>query len=207
MKRAVPLSPLVVLISLIPSVGQAPPQPISGLASVGIVIDGRQELVGVAVAADGTLYVSDREAGLVLGLEPTGVLSVAAQNLDHPAGLALDRDDRLLIVEEGAGRILRLEPSGALAVLVTGIKKPRWIAAASDDALLYLSAKGLRSSDEHGEGESEQILRFAPGQSLTVVATGLRHLEGLVRVPGALVVATRRLKPGAESPGTLLHYP
>jgi PKD repeat protein/sugar lactone lactonase YvrE len=207
MKRAFAVAPLVVLISFIPSIGQAPPEPISALAPVEIVLDGHQELVGVVVTVDGTLYVSDREAGLVLRRAPAGLPAVAAQNLDHPAGLALDGDGRLLIVEEGAGRILRLEPSGALTVLATGIKKPRWIAAATDDDLLYFSAKRLRSSDEDEDGEADQILRLAPGQSLTVAATGLRHLEGLVRVPGALVVATRGLKPGAELPGTLLHYP
>src|SRR6059036_935263 len=105
-------------------------QPIAALAPVETVLEGRDELIGVAVTADGTLYVSDRGAGIVYRLPTSGALGRAASGLDRPAGLALDGGGRLLIAEERAGRILRLEASGALTVLATGIETPRWLAVA-----------------------------------------------------------------------------
>src|SRR5438034_6852529 len=84
-------------------------QPIAALAPVETVLEGRDELIGVAVTADGTLYVSDRGAGIVYRLPTSGALGRAASGLDRPAGLALDGGGRLLLAEERAGRILRLE--------------------------------------------------------------------------------------------------
>ncbi|MGH2660592.1 MAG: Ig-like domain-containing protein [Actinomycetota bacterium] len=181
-------------------------EPISALAPVETVLDGYEELVGVAVAADGTLYVADRGAGVVYRLEPSNYPTVALAGLDHPAGLALDAAGRLLIAEEKAGRVLRLEPDGAPSVLATGIKKPRWLAVSPDGAL-YVSAHRLRPPDGADENEGREILRLIPGGSPTVAASGLRRLEGLVRLNGAVVAATKGFESGPESAGMLLWYP
>ena len=181
-------------------------QPIAALASVETVLDGHDELIGVAVSADGTRYVSDRGVGIVYRLSERGALSAAASGLDRPAGLALDGDGRLLIAEEHAGRILRLEASGALTVLATGFKTPRWIAVASDSSL-YVSAHGRIPSDGLDTSEGRAILRLAPDGSVTTVASGIRRLEGLVRAGGWLIAATRGLESGPDSPGALLKFP
>jgi glucose/arabinose dehydrogenase len=191
----------LVLVGVLASDAPAPgklTEPVNALAPSEIVLDGRQELVGVAVAADGTLYVSDRGAGVIYRIAPSGALSIAVAGLDRPAGLALDTAGRLLIAEEKAGRILRLEPRGALTVLATGIKRPRWLAVSPDDAL-YVSAHRLTAPDGTDETEGREILRLVPGGSLTVVASGVRRLEGLVRLNGALVAATKGLESEAES--------
>ena len=122
-------------------------QPIAALARVDTVLEGRDELIGVAVTADDTRYVSDRGAGIVYRLSSSGALSRAATGLDRPAGLALDGGGRLLIAEERAGRILRLEASGVLTVLATGIKRPRWLAVAADGSL-YIGAHRLVAPDD-----------------------------------------------------------
>ncbi len=199
----------VVLGALLLAVALAAFQPISALAPVQVVLDGQQELVGVAVAASGTVYVSDRGAGVVYRLEPPGYFTVALAGLDHPAGLALDGDGRLLIAEEKAGRVLRLESNGTLSVLATGIKKPRWLAVAPDGALyaLYVSAHRLQSPERTDETEGREILRFLPDGSLSIVASGIRRLEGLARLGSAVVAATRGLESGLESAGMFLWYP
>src|SRR5262249_5803802 len=46
-------------------------QPATALAPFDVVVDGRQELVGVAIDADDTRYVSDRGAGRVYRLTPS----------------------------------------------------------------------------------------------------------------------------------------
>src|SRR5436309_15499797 len=127
MRRLVVIGPVVVGLLTFPAEGAAVRQ-MTGLASVETVLDGRDELVGVAVTADGARYVSDRGAGSVYRVSAVGALSIALKRLDRPAGLGLDAEGRLLIAEEGAGRILRLEPSVALTVLLTGLKNPRWLA-------------------------------------------------------------------------------
>lgn len=182
-------------------------QSILALAPLEIVLDGHQELVGVAVA-DGTLYVSDRGAGVVYRrkLEPPGQPTEAVAGLDRPAGLAVDRDGRLLIAEEKAGRVLRLEPDGTLSVLATGIKKPRWLAVSPDGAI-YVSAHRRQPPGRADETEGREILRLVPGKSLTIVASGIRRLEGLARLSSAIVAATRGLESGPESAGMLLWYP
>ncbi|MEX2148140.1 MAG: hypothetical protein WED01_14125, partial [Candidatus Rokuibacteriota bacterium] len=178
--------------------------PITALAPVDTILDGRHELVGVAVTADGVRYVSDRGAGLVYRLDAGGALTVAAANLDRPAGLALDAQERLLVVEEHAGRIRRLE-AGALTVIAQGLKKPRWIVAAGDGAF-YVSVDRVHESGrpphEHGGG----IVRIAVDGAAAVVATGIDHVEGLARVNGHLLAASRGLVRRRPPAGTLLRY-
>jgi len=151
-RKSVPyLLPLLLLIVafylLLPNSSQpAATSTITALAPVEIVLEGQQELVGVALAEDGTIYFADRMAGTIRSLSPSGQMSTVAAGLNRPAGLALDEPGRLLIAEEQAGRILRLEANQSLTVLATGIKTPRWIAVAPDDSL-YVSAHRLSAPD------------------------------------------------------------
>lgn len=181
-------------------------EPISALAPVATLLDGHHELVGVAVAADGTLYVSDRSAGVVYRLELSGTLTMAVTGLDRPAGLALHPTGGLLIAEEKAGRVLRLEPDSTLRVLATGIKTPRWLAV-SPDGPIYVSAHRRQPPDGADENEGREILRLGADGSLAVVASGIRRLEGLARLNGALIAATKGFESGRESTGMLLWYP
>lgn len=97
----------------------AAPSTIEALAPVEVAAEGQQELVGVAVAPDGTVYFSDRMSGVVYRLRPSEPPATLLAGLQRPAGLALDAEGRLLIAEEMAGQILRLEADGALTVLAS----------------------------------------------------------------------------------------
>src|SRR2546425_1485622 len=199
MRRLVVIGPVVLGLLAFTVQGAAERQ-ITALASVETVLDGRDELVGVAVTADGARYVSDRGAGIVYRVSAVGALSIAIKRLDRPAGLTLDAEGRLLIAEEGADRILRLEPSGALTVLVTGMKKPRWMAAA--DGSLYISAhrqmprddgrRGRAPRDDADAGGEEAILRLAPDGTLATVADGMQQVEALALGEGYLDAAAKR---------------
>lgn len=191
------------LVAALPAVARAVDSP-TALAPFDAVLDGRTELVGAAVAPDGTAYVSDRAAGIVYRIA-NGTAPALVTNLDRPAGLALDAEGRLLIAEEQAGRILRREADGALTTLATGIKTPRWLAI-NPDGSVYVSAHRLTAPDGADTTEGREIVRLVPGQGMTVVATGLRKLEGLVRVNGHLVAATQGLASGAGSSGMLLRF-
>src|SRR5574341_1061499 len=94
-RRAIALFGLCVGLSLLgPQAAHAPPPSVSALAPVETLLDSGQELVGVAVAEHGTIYVADRAAGLVYRLVPPNPPTVAVSGLDHPAGLALDDSGR-----------------------------------------------------------------------------------------------------------------
>ncbi len=179
---------------------------VTALTPFDLTLDGRNELVGVAVSADGSRYVGDRGAGIVYRVSPAGTLSSVATNLNRPAGLALDANGRLLIAEEGAGRILRLEPDNSVTVLATGLKTPRWIAI-NADASLYISAHRLTSPDGTDTSEGRTIVRLAPDGSMLEVATGISQLQALVRVNGSLVATSKGLQSGGGSQGVLLRYP
>jgi RHS repeat-associated protein len=180
-------------------------QAVTALAPFDTILDGRNELVGVAVTTDGVCYVSDRGAGLVYRVDASGALSVAASNLDRPAGLTLDGEERLLIVEERAGRIRRLH-GGRLTVVAAGLNRPRSIAPAGDGAF-YLSVDRRLTSERDHDDEDGEIVRLAADGVVSVVATGISHLEGLARVNGHLLAASRGLAHGRTGGGALLRYP
>jgi RHS repeat-associated protein len=169
------------------------------------VLGGTQELVGVAVSLDATTYVSDAGAGVVYRISPAGAVTIALSGLQRPAGLALDLSSRLLIAEEGGGRILRLETTGALTVLATGLRSPRWLAVNLDGSI-YISHHGP-PPDGLDPAEGREILLLVPGQSPTVVATGLSRLEGLARVEGGLLASTMGFQSAPSSTGKLLRFP
>lgn len=181
-------------------------QPVTALAAFEIVLDGRNELVGVAVAADGTRYISDRGAGLVYRLTDAGLVTTAVANLDRPAGLAVSAEGRLLVVEEHTGRVLRLESNGTLSTLASGLKSPRWIVV-HEDGSLYVTAHRWTSPDGADPSEGRVVVRIDADGTMAEVATGIRAAQGLARLNGSLIVASKGLSTGPESTGVLLRYP
>ncbi len=206
MRRFLQALSLVLVAALLPSASSAPGQPITARAPFETVLDGHVELFGVAVMDDGSVYASDRSAGVVYKLPPSAPLATAVTGLNRPAGLAVSLDGRLLIAEERAGRVLRLEPGGALTVLATGIKTPRWLAVAADGTV-YISAHRLFAADGLDTADGREILRLGADGRLAVVATGIRRLEGLALINDNLIAATKGLESGSDSAGTLLRYP
>lgn len=206
MRREVATLCLAASVTVLPATSHAPPQPIVPLAPVEVVLDGRNELVGVVVDADGTVYVSDRGSGHVYRLAPDGTVAVVASNLDRPAGLALDAEGRLLVAEEKANRVLRVAPGGAVTTLGAGMKTPRWIAVAPSGAV-YVSVHRLVNPDGQDAEEGREIVLLQPGVGLSVVAGGIRRLESLVLQDDALIAATMGLESGPEGAGALLRFP
>src|SRR5262249_44934476 len=125
----------------------------------------------------------------------------------RPAGRAVDGDGRLFLGEERAGRIVRLEANGSLTFIAAGLRTPRWIVV-SDDDTLYVTAHRLTSPDGADRTEGRVVVRIdlATG-AMAEVATNIRSAQGLARVNGTLIVASKGLATGPESSGVLLKYP
>jgi hypothetical protein len=165
-----------------------------GVSVVESLLQTQGELVGVAVASDGTAYVSDVRHGEIFRVDPTGSATIMVSGLRHPSGLALDGAD-LLIAEEGAGRVLRVTPGGAQSVLAGGLKMPRWLASGHDGAL-YITT------------DARVIVRRDPSAGqLDVVASDVHHLEALALNGTALFAAARSVEGLPQAQGVIVRYP
>lgn len=87
----------------------------------------------IAVAPDGTLYVSDYEGGYVFRLQPDGSLVIIAgtgkpgeggdarsaikATLSGPSGLALDRSGNLFVADAQGQRVRRIDPGGIITTV------------------------------------------------------------------------------------------
>lgn len=90
----------------------------SGAAAAGAGIG---EIFGLALAADGSLRLSDWEKGRVL-LFKDGTLSELATGLEHPSGVVLAKDGSLLFKESGrqdntTGRVRRVAAGGTVTLV------------------------------------------------------------------------------------------
>jgi len=128
---------------------------------------------GVAMAADGTLYVSDIAAGSVYRVSG-GTLRTFASGLSAPTGLAVDRNGNLYVAEagDGGGRVLRVTPQGAVSVfagpggVAANLSRPTGVAVDAAGAV-YIA-------DESGS----QVTRIAGGVATVIAGNGNSGFSG-----------------------------
>jgi sugar lactone lactonase YvrE len=159
-------------------------------APVEIWARGLGDVRGIAVDAEGRVWVTDHAGGRVLRLDGPGSVRVVAGGLRGPIGIALDDAGRVLVAEEGAGRVVHVSAAGMLDAVAGGLERPRWLAVA-DDGTIYVSA--LRPTTEHGGDPAKPgvVLTLRDAARPALLAHGLRDPEGLALQGGALYVATR----------------
>jgi sugar lactone lactonase YvrE len=77
-----------------------------------VVASGLEGPVGLALANEYTLYISEYDGGRVLRLNlSTLEQSIVVAGLEHPEGLAITRDGQVLVAETGTQRLLRIDPT------------------------------------------------------------------------------------------------
>ena len=178
-----------------PSLGSRPPSPARLIAPEGI-----------AVAPDGTVYVSDNDGNRVFRLLPGGSLvSVAGggvgadgqANKAHlwgPGALVVDREGNLYVADSFGGAVRRIDRQGVIAT-VTTLYGPQGLAFDSAGVLYVGSYYGvLRRIDARGES-TDLDLSSLPSPA---VQLGNMTFDGL----GNLYVTDRAPITGiAPSPG------
>lgn len=107
---------------------QTPGQTLTGDFSVAASIPSLSALSSLAIAGDGTLFISSPNAGIVYSIVPGGSplpLSVGIA-LQRPAGLATDGYGYLYIADNGSNRLLRvaLDGSGTAAFSLASLGTP-----------------------------------------------------------------------------------
>jgi sugar lactone lactonase YvrE len=84
---------------------------------------------GIAVSADGTVYVADAgDAQAIRAISPAGVVTTIASGLNTPSGLAIDATGTLYVADTGSNSIKRLSRDGQLTTLATGFNGPLGVA-------------------------------------------------------------------------------
>jgi sugar lactone lactonase YvrE len=77
---------------------------------------------GIAVAAGGTIYVSDGETGRIYQLAQDGAAKIVAENLNTPSAIAIAPDSTLVIADTGSHTIKRLETQSGRITVIAGIE-------------------------------------------------------------------------------------
>ena len=175
------------------------PHTLTAMAPVEIWGTRLGDLRGVAVDAEGRVWVTDYASGRLLRLDAPGHARVVASGLRGPIGIAFDRTGRLLVVEHEAGRVVHVSSAGAISVVAAGLRRPRWIAVAEDDTV-YISAQVGADGDPHDESRPGVVVALAQAGRSSVVVGGLRDPQGLAIHDGVLYVAARGGRPGDDDP-------
>ncbi|RKG82245.1 hypothetical protein D7W79_03040 [Corallococcus exercitus] len=169
---------------------------------------------GVAVAADGTVYIADTGNHRIRQVKPNGVISTVAGNgvkgaagdggralvasLDSPEAVAVGPEGTLYIADTGSHRVRRVTPDGLISTVAgTGLAAdggdggPATLANLNAPAGVAVGPDGsvyLADTDNH------RIRRVTPdGLISTVAGTGVRGDAG----EGGLAVAASLDRPRA----------
>jgi len=150
----------------------------------------------MAVAPDGTLYVSSRFEGTVYRVQPDGTIEPFATDLGVACGLAFDADGTLCVGDR-SGTIFRVDLAGhATAFATLPASVAAFHLAMGPDRALFVSAPTLSSSDviyrvDRDGSVTTPFAAFGRPQGLAFDAHGtlfvveaLAGLSGLYRVRG-----------------------
>ncbi len=137
----------------------------SGRPMRSIEIPGAGFLNGIAVADDGTIYVSDtRPAELVYKVAPDGQVSVFAEGepLSQPNGVAMDNDGNIVVVNIGNKAVVTYNTDGAI------VRTEYAAEAGSDGVVVTPDGTKYVSSVRFGS-----VSKIEPGKDAEIIATGI----------------------------------
>lgn len=130
----------------------------------------------VAVDADGNVFVSDPQAGAVLKVSATGVLSTVASSL-VPAGLGVDAAGNVYVAHPAADEVRRITPAGVTTTYPTGTSAPTDVAVDATGAVVATTGAG------------GQLLQLTAGAAPTTLTTSNGGSTSLLSRPAGLAVA------------------
>ena len=121
---------------------------------------------GLAVAANGNLYVADQSNNAVDVFEPNGtfVSQFAAGDISGPNAIALDDSGHLYVAQNGSG-LVEFEPSGACVNSCTSLDPSANLGVTTDPEGHVYADEGSAITELNSAGE--QIDRFGVGTLAT----------------------------------------
>ena len=130
-----------------------------------VEVPGAGFLNGIAVADDGTAYVSDtRPDELIWEVTPDGESSVFAEGdpLALPNGVAMDNDGNVVVVNVGSNAVITYDPAGEIV-------RTEYAAESGSDGVVVLEDDTKYvSSVRYGS-----VTKLSPGAEAEVIATGI----------------------------------
>ena len=127
-------------------------------------------LNGIAVAKDGTAYISDSDEALIYKVMPNGSSSVIVEGdiLARPNGVAMDNDGNVVVVNVGSNSVITFNTDGDIVLT-------EYAAEAGNDGVVVI-ADGTKyvSSVRFGS-----VSRIAPGQEAVVIAVGIPNAASM----------------------------
>ncbi|WP_232374910.1 Vgb family protein [Mycolicibacterium mengxianglii] len=105
------------------------------------LVDGLDQLYGIALAPGGTPVVAEFGTGRVLAIHQHGPETLA-DGLAQPVGVAIGPDGAPLVAESGAGRVVKIVGSQTESVL-DGLQRPQGLLVVDDQ--LYVVDAGAQS--------------------------------------------------------------
>ncbi len=107
---------------------------------------------GIALGADGTLYIADTNNNRVRAVSPDGVMRTIAEGLALPYGIAVNADGVVYVSELQGGRVRRIAADGDVATVAERLVRPMGLAFARDGSLLIAESGGQRIHRLDGDG-------------------------------------------------------
>lgn len=98
---------------------------------------------GLAVAVDGTIYVSDGETGRIYQLAQDGAAKVVAENLNTPSAIAIAPDSTLVVADTGSHTIKRLETRDGRVTIIAGVENRAGFADGNGTDALFNGPVGI----------------------------------------------------------------
>lgn len=130
-----------------------------------IEVPGAGFLNGIAVADDGTAYVSDTQPGqLIYRVTPDGETTVFAEGapLALPNGVAIDNDGNIVVVNIGDNAVITYDTAGRV------VRTEHAAESGNDGVVVTADGTKYVSSVRYGS-----VSKIVPGEDAEVVATGI----------------------------------
>ena len=142
--------------------------------------------IGVAVDAQGNIYVADSYNDRIRLITPDGQVSTVAGKgtpgfadgdrntalFDTPSGIVVANDNSLIVADTGNDRLRKITPDGNVTTLsVTDLSSPIGLALTHDN-FLYVT-----------ELDRSRVVQIAPDGTTRVIADDLNHPTGIAIAP------------------------
>ena len=130
-----------------------------------VEIPGSTILNGIAVAKDGTAYISNsRDPELIYRVNPVGEITVFAEGglLSVPNGVAMDTDGNIVVVNINNNAVITFNPDGEVINTEYAAEAGNDGVVVTEDGTKYVSSVRFGS-----------VSRIRPGQDAEIIASGI----------------------------------